>query len=167
MKVDEKAFEEHIARYLEERGGYRTGKIRNANGDFDPKLGLDLAELFTFIRATQARDWENLSKLHGGEDRAQGRFADRLARELYGRGTVDVLRHGVVDLGVKIRLAYFRPAHGLTPDLVARYGANRLTVTRQLPYELGTNTSSARTRPSTWRCSSMVSPWPLRSSRTR
>jgi hypothetical protein len=44
-----------------------------------------------------------------------------------------------VDLGVRIRLAFFKPAHGLTPELVARYEANRLTVTRQLPYEPGTN----------------------------
>jgi type I restriction enzyme, R subunit len=48
-------------------------------------------------------------------------------------------RHGVVDLGVRVRLAFFKPAHGLTPELVARYEANRLTLTRQLPYEFGTN----------------------------
>ena len=46
-----------------------------------------------------------------------------------------MLRHGVVDHGVTIRLAYFKPAHGLTPELGERYEANRLTVTRQLPYE--------------------------------
>ena len=139
MKPDEKAFEDHIVSSLVECGGYRAVKVRNADRDFDAELGLDLAELFAFIQATQAGEWERLSKLHGGGDRARGRFADRLARELDGRGTVDVLRHGVVDLGVRIRLAYFRPAHGLTPELVARYGANRLTVTRQLPYEAGTN----------------------------
>jgi type I restriction enzyme, R subunit len=46
-----------------------------------------------------------LAKLHGGEARARERFADRLAKDLDARGTMDVLRHGVVDLGVKIRLA--------------------------------------------------------------
>ena len=48
---------------------------------------------------------------------------------------------GSPSLGVRIRLAFFKPAHGLTPELVARYDANRLTVTRQLPYEgfAGTN----------------------------
>lgn len=54
MKPDEKAFEEHIARSLVERGGYRTVKVRNAHGDFDPDLGLDLEELFAFVRATQS-----------------------------------------------------------------------------------------------------------------
>ena len=33
------------------------------------------------------------------------------------------------------RLAYFKPASGLTPELIERYEKNRLTVTRQLPYE--------------------------------
>jgi type I restriction enzyme, R subunit len=58
---------------------------------------------------------------------------------------VDVLRHGVVDLGVTLRHAFFRPAHGLTPDLVARYEANRLAVTRQLPYEGSGATGTNRT----------------------
>ena len=38
--------------------------------------------------------------------------------------------------GVTLRLAYFKPAHGLTPQLTARYEANRLTATRQLRYAL-------------------------------
>ena len=58
-----------------------------------------------------------------------------LTKDLDERGTLDVLRHGVVDLGVELRLAFFKPAHGLTPELVERYRANRLTVTRQLPYD--------------------------------
>ncbi|MCA1718471.1 MAG: hypothetical protein LC781_17155 [Actinobacteria bacterium] len=139
MKPDEKAFEEHIAGSLVEGGGYRDVKLGNASGDFDAGRGLDLAELFAFIEVTQGGEWGRLAKLHGGEARARERFADRLAKELGERGTVDVLRHGVVDLGVRIRLAFFKPAHGLTPELVARYDANRLTVTRQLPYEVGTN----------------------------
>ena len=50
-----------------------------------------------------------------------------------------MLRHGVMDHGVDVRLAYFKPAHGLTPELVAGYEANRLTVTRQLRYDDSTN----------------------------
>ena len=97
--------------------------------------GLDLVELFDFIDETQADEWEQLRKLHGGnEEDARTKFADRLAREIDSRGTVDVLRHGVVDLGVHIRLSFFKPAHGLTPLLGERYAANRLGLTRQLHY---------------------------------
>jgi len=55
---------------------------------------------------------------------------------------VDVLRHGVVYSGhekAEFALAFLRPASGLNPLLAERYAANRLTVTRQLPYEPGTN----------------------------
>ena len=67
--------------------------------------------------------------------RRAAQFGDRLAKQLDERGAVDVLRHGVNDHGIEVRLAFFKPAHGLTPELTARYLANRLTVTRQLPYE--------------------------------
>jgi type I restriction enzyme R subunit len=139
MKPDEAAFEEQIGTWLVDHGGYQALKVGNRQGeptDFDPTRGIDTAELFTFIGATQADEWDRLVKLHGGTG-AQSKFVERLAKELDSRGTVDVLRHGVVDLGVTIRLAYFRPAHGLTPVLQERYEANRLTVTRQLPYQHG------------------------------
>ena len=82
MKPDEKAFEEHIADSLVERGGYRTVKLGNASEDFDVGRGLDLVKLFAFVEATQVGDWERLAKLHRGEDRAWERFADRLAKEI-------------------------------------------------------------------------------------
>ncbi len=141
MKPDEKAFEEHIVGSLVESGGYRVVKVGNASGDFDAGRGLDRAELFAFIGATQSEPWERLTKLHGGEARAREGFADRLTKELDARGAVDVLRHGVVDLGVRIRLAFFKPAHGLTPELVARYEANRLTV-RNLAVMCGTHSGT-------------------------
>jgi type I restriction enzyme R subunit len=139
VKPDEEAFEEYIAESLVEDGGYQAVKVGDPSEDFDAGRGLDTAELFTFIEATQAGEWGRLAKLHGGDARARERFADRLAKELDARGTVDVLRHGVVDLGVRVQLAFFKPAHALTPELVWRYNANRLTVTRQLPHEHGTN----------------------------
>ena len=48
---------------------------------------------------------------------------------------MDVLRHGVRDQNVEIRLSYRKPAFGVAPELVAHYDANRLTVTRQLAYD--------------------------------
>ena len=136
MGLDEFAFETEIVSALTEHSGYTGGEPVN----FDSGLGLDTAELAAFIGATQIDEWSTLVALHGGDqEKAQRAFYDRLAKELDSRGTVDVLRRGVVDLGVMIQLAYFRPAHGLTPALVQRYDANRLTVTRQLAYEPGSN----------------------------
>jgi type I restriction enzyme, R subunit len=134
--LDEFGFETEIVAALVERGGYTSGEPVN----FDSGRGIDTAELAAFIGATQVENWNALVALHGGDQAAAQRaFYDRLAKELDSRGTVDVLRRGVVDLGVTIQLAYFRPAHGLTPELVRRYDANRLTVTRQLAYEPGSH----------------------------
>src|SRR6266568_152098 len=136
MGLDEFAFETEIIAALTEHGGYTAGEPVN----FDPVRGIDTAELVAFIGATQVEEWNTLVALHGGgQGIAQRAFCDRLAKQLDSRGTVDVLRRGVVDLGVTIQRAYFRPAHGLTPALVQRYNANRLTVTRQLAYESGSH----------------------------
>ena len=115
MKPNEAAFEEFIAGWLVEHGGYDEvkGPLASRPPDFEPNLGIDTAELFAFIGATQAEDWNRLLARHGNEPgEAQARFVYRLAAELDARGTVDVLRHGVDDLGVTFRLAYFKPASG-------------------------------------------------------
>lgn len=139
MKPNEAAFEEYVATWLAEHGGYDhlkgPGQARPLA--FDPVTGIDTEDLFEFIGATQSDAWERLKQLRGGLPGAQSKFVARLAAEIDKRGTLDVLRHGVVDHGVTIRLAYFRPAHGLTPELVRVYGANRLNVTRQLAYQAG------------------------------
>lgn len=132
MTINERGFEDSIEASLLSDGGY----LKSQPSNFDPTLGLDTAELFAFIRATQPKEWEQLLGRYGNDPTsAQRGFAKRIAAELDSNGTVEVLRHGVVDLGVTIRLAYFKPAHGLTEALLTLYAANRLTVTRQLAYD--------------------------------
>ena len=143
MKPNEAAFESHIAGWLAEYGGYVGWKLGTQSDDFDAGRGLDTAELFAFIEDTQPDEWAKVLKTHANKPAAaRGGFLDRLTKELDARGTVDVLRHGLVYAGhekSEFALAYFRPASGLNPLLAERYAANRLTVTRQLPYEPGTN----------------------------
>jgi type I restriction enzyme, R subunit len=128
------AFEDAIEDWLLTHGEYTRGVKTN----YDPVVALDTAELFAFIGANQADAFEKLVQLTGGDpDVAQKHLVDRLVKLIDERGTVDVLRHGIQDLGVDFKLAFFRPASGLNPDLEARYQANRLTVTRQLHYAPG------------------------------
>lgn len=143
IKPNEALFEDAITQNLVGSGSYLTCKWGNqpqwAN-DFDAARGTDTTELFAFIEATQTTAWMGLVKAHGGNaETAKRKFLQRLADELDDRGTVDILRHGVMDQNFQLRLAYFKPAHGLTPALVTRYESNRLTVTRQLPYEVGSS----------------------------
>jgi type I restriction enzyme, R subunit len=140
--VSEKLLEDEISAYLVGHGGYRickTGTEAKWRGDFDPVLGIDTAELFAFIADTQAESWAKLVKAHGAADLACEKFAKRLVAQLEDRGTLDVLRRGVSDHNILLRLSYRRPAFGLAPELVSHYDANRLTVTRQLPFEPGSN----------------------------
>src|ERR1039458_8079131 len=131
MKPDEKGFEAAIENAL-----LGSGYLRSEPAEFDRALGLDQSQLFAFIVETQPKPWASLVGRYGGKlEEARKGFAKRLAHELDQRGTVDVLRHGVVDLGESIRLAYFKPAHGLTPELQTLYAANRVTVTRQFLYD--------------------------------
>ncbi len=131
LGATERKFEGAIEAWLLEHGGYVKGDPLA----FDVALGLDPGEVLAFVRATQEDAWRSLAARHGGEAAAEANFLRRLAKELDERGTVDVLRHGVKDLGVEIRLAHFRPAHGLTPALVSRYEANRLVLVRQFKYD--------------------------------
>jgi type I restriction enzyme R subunit len=125
-------FEDAIEASLLKAGGY----LQSLPSNFDPFVGLDTTELFAFIDATQSDQWGLLLGLYGNDtDTAQREFVKRLASEVDNRGTVDVLRRGVVDRGVSIQLAYFKPSHDLTPTLQALYEANRVTLTRQLPYD--------------------------------
>ena len=136
---NEAAFEAHITEWLATYGGYRVkvGNVGDGHPDFDPEAGVDTKDLFGFIGTTQGERWGRLVTVgYGGNVReAQAGFVKRLAEQLDRRGTVDVLRRGVVDRNVRFQLGFFRPASGLTPELVERYEANVLSVTRQLRYE--------------------------------
>jgi type I restriction enzyme R subunit len=141
--VSEKLLEDEVTGHLVARGGYlvcKVGTSQEHRADFDARLGLDTVELFAFVNATQQQAWEQLVKSHGGDEAlARERFTQRLSQQLDERGTVDVLRHGVRDQNVEIRLSYRKPAFGVAPELVAHYDANRLTVTRQLPFDADSN----------------------------
>ena len=50
------------------------------------------------------------------------------------RSIIDVLRHGIKDYGVKLDLAYYKPATSMNKEMVENYNKNRISVTRQLRY---------------------------------
>jgi type I restriction enzyme R subunit len=141
--ISEKLLEDEISAHLVSAGGYQECKVGTNTEwrpDFDAALGLDTVELFRFIELTQGPQWEELVKAHGGdEELAYRKFAQRLVQQIDERGTVDVLRHGIRDQNVELRLSYRKPAFGVAPELVAHYDANRLTVTRQLPFDPDSN----------------------------
>ncbi|MFD9162561.1 type I restriction endonuclease subunit R [Streptomyces sp. NPDC059558] len=116
--------------------GWRLGQ----RGDYDAALGIDTAQMWDFVGATQPNALEKLKEFTGADagnsaaDLAMGEFKKLLAKEIDQRGALDVLRNGVRDRGLHIDLAYFRPAHAVAEDAFDNYNSNRLSVTRQLRY---------------------------------
>ncbi|MEU6265896.1 type I restriction endonuclease subunit R [Saccharopolyspora shandongensis] len=106
-----------------------------AASDYVADIGLDTAQLFTFIGATQAAEWDELLSRYGNDAHAAQRgFARRLDQAINNDGLLEVLRKGVKDQGVRIRLAYFKPSLVTSDDVLDNYRANRLTVVRELVY---------------------------------
>jgi len=133
--TSESAFEDAIIASLVEDGGYVEGRSRA----FDRELAFDRGTVLEFVQTTQPRAWQTLLSIHRGK--VEQKFMRRLDDELTSRGMLDLLRHGIIDYGVRFRLAYFKPAHALNPDNLARYEQNILTVTRQVHYSTKNNNS--------------------------
>ncbi|OYY74339.1 MAG: type I restriction endonuclease subunit R [Gammaproteobacteria bacterium 28-57-27] len=133
------SFESEICQHLAEHGWlYAEG---DAAG-YDRARALFPADVLAWVQATQPQAWETLSKNHGTQ--AGETLLARLRDQLDQRGTLDVLRHGIELLGLKspLKLAEFKPALAINPDILARYAANRLRVVRQLRYSLHNNKNS-------------------------
>jgi type I restriction enzyme R subunit len=108
--------------------------LKGDKANYDRTNALDTHELLTFIQTSQPKRWAKLANQYGSQ--VEQKFISRVVKELEARGTLAVLRHGIVDLGVHFDLAYQRPAHELAPEVVAAYQKNRLSVTRQVAYSL-------------------------------
>lgn len=124
----ETTFETAIVESLIESGGYTQGDAKN----YSAELGIFKAEVLEFVRATQPKQWDKLAAIHG-ED-IENRLIQRLYKEMDLRGSLDVIRNGITDYGVRFKLAYFKPESSLNPDTNALYKKNSLTVTRQVHY---------------------------------
>ena len=124
-QTTERAFEDTVESLLLD-GGWQPGD----RARWDVELALFPADVLEFIRKTQPVRWQAVDALYGGG--ADKRITEELVKELDLKGTLEVLRHGFRFAGRTFRVAYFKPAHGLNPQLVAQFDSNRLTVTRQV-----------------------------------
>lgn len=126
-RTSEAAFETAIEIVL-----LSDGYKKLPSSTFDTNRAIFPDEILTFIQKTQLNTWEKLEALHG-EDTGE-RIIAALCKWMDTHGVLSTLRHGFKCFGRTLRIAYFRPAHGLNPELEGRYQANRLGITRQLYY---------------------------------
>ena len=130
VDVSEKDFETTIEDRLLASGYVKRDPRKDK--DYDGTRCLDPEALFGFIYATQPKEWEKLKIQHGSE--VKERFLKRLTKKIEARGTLDVLRRGVTDLGSTFKLAYFRPETGLNEEHERLYNANTFSEMRQVHF---------------------------------
>jgi type I restriction enzyme R subunit len=131
----EHTFETALVQTLIEQGGYTEGNAP----DYSPELGMFSDEVIMFLQQSQPKRWQKIVSIHGAD--AENRVIQRLYKELDLRGSLDVLRNGFVDYGVRFQMAYFQPASGLNPDAVDLYNKNNLKVYRQVFYSINNRNS--------------------------
>jgi type I restriction enzyme R subunit len=127
----EVAFEREICEHLGANGWlYEEGSAAAYNRE----LALYPPDLIAWVQQAQPEAWEVLQKNHGSK--AEATLLQRVRQQLDQVGSLDLLRHGVEVLGLPkaLKLAEFKPAFGLNPQILARYNANRLRVVRQVRY---------------------------------
>lgn len=129
----EKRFESDIETYLLTEGGYSKGD----QSHYDKERAIDITQLIAYIKETQERAWTRYEKIY--KEEAINKLYKRLNDEIDTNGLLHVLRYGITDRGVKLKIASFRPESTLNEKIIKDYQANRLSVTRQFAYSTENN----------------------------
>lgn len=124
----ENTFETAIVHALTDHGGYIQGDAK----DYSPKLGMFPHHVLDFLQQSQPDNWKRIHAIRGEQTEPQ--LLQRLFKEMDLRGSLDVIRNGFTDHGVRFKLAFFKPETGLNPDTQALYEQNRLMVIRQVHF---------------------------------
>ena len=126
-RTGEEAFESVIEIHL-----LANGYVPVARGGFDRERAIFPETVLAFIHETQPKEWAKLESLHG--DKTGEQILGDLCKWMDAHGVLATLRHGFKCYGRTLHIAFFKPAHELSPELNARYAANRVGLTRQLHF---------------------------------
>lgn len=127
VNTSERQFESDIEfAFLAE--GYRKiePSLYDANTAVFPEI------LTEFISTSQPREWSRYVKYYG--DRATEKIVRRFNETVEARGVLDVMKNGFEDMGIKLKMCFFRPESSLNVDLINLYHKNIIGVTRQFKY---------------------------------
>ncbi len=127
LSYKEQNFEDHIEEHL-----LNSGYHKRLSGDYDKNLFLIPNEVIKFIQSTQPKEYEKLKRQYGSD--TPNKLCYRLSQEIFRKGTLHVLRKGIIDRGAKFRLAYYKPSSGMNPEHQKLYEKNRFSIVRQLKY---------------------------------
>ena len=132
MDTSEKRFEQDIESYFLNHG-FR--KVLPLAYDKEKMLFSDVLE--EFVSTTQPKAWARYTKLYGAS--AVDKLTRRVNTAISESNVLDVLKKGIKDMGIEIKLCYFKPSSNLNQDLVKLYEGNICGITRQFPYSKNNN----------------------------
>lgn len=139
MDTSEKRFEQDIESFLiSPQGGYDQFSYQNPNGEwihkyvYDKERAIYLEVLVNFIMRTQSKEWARYTHYYGND--APDRLYRRLEDSINQNGLIYVLRNGIEDMGVKLKVCYFKPESDLNVNLIELYKQNVVGCTRQFSY---------------------------------
>ena len=129
----EVAFENEVCEHLASHGWLHDN---GSAAHYDRKLALYPPDVFAWLQDSQNDAWNLYIQKNGSK--AEATLLQRIREQLEQQGTLDLLRNGIEVMGLPkaLKLAEFKPALGLNPEILARYNANRLRVIRQVRYSL-------------------------------
>jgi type I restriction enzyme R subunit len=130
MKTDttEKGLEAHITQHLclvnsfEERHFSNYSRLDCVDEDL----------LFTFLQATQEKEVLKLQVIHGSNYRSKVLY--RINNQIKTFGIIEVLRKGITDNNIKLKLFFDKPVSNLNDQDLTLYNQNIFSVTRQVHY---------------------------------
>lgn len=127
MDTSEKRFEQDIETYFLNHG-FR--KVLPSTFDKEKMLFPEVLE--EFVSKTQPKAWARYTKLYGAS--AVEKLTRRINTAISESNVLDVLKKGIKDMGIEIKLCYFKPSSNLNQDLVNLYEGNICSITRQFSY---------------------------------
>lgn len=109
-----------------------NGFFAAAPDDYDKALCLMPRIVIRFLQATQPEKWDAYRKILG--DDAEAKALRRIRDIIERNGTLYLLRKGFDESGHHFDMCFFKPTHGLNPDVLKLYEGNVFHVVRQLRY---------------------------------
>ena len=123
-------FEQDIEMSLTSEGGWNSIRFQDTN--YNPSLGLDPKELLNFVKDTQPRQWKRYTTIY--KEESERKFIKRFNEEVNTHGLLHVLRRGIRDRGINIRIIYFQPVSALNDENEQLYKRNSFQSIRQFAY---------------------------------
>ena len=133
MKTDtsEKGLETLITNYLCDTATGNSFVLRQ-HPQYNRTECVDEDLLFDFLQSTQEKEVQKLQAIHGSNYRSKVLY--RLNNQIKLIGIIEVLRKGITDNNIKLKLFYDKPVSTLNEKDTALYNKNIFSVTRQVHY---------------------------------